>query len=180
MAVVVAQLVDVAGAQEGRSEAGDTRSVGSARAAAVVAATAAAGVGTGYALGWRDGIANDARNALADDDVAGMLAANRSWHRAGWVVKPLLVVDVAGGVAVGGLVEPDAWEVALLAASWGAGVGLGFHAGHNAQQGQRWDYFGEIDGSDRWARTVGPRRVVVAAVVIGVAVWAVTWWALSR
>ena len=109
---------------------------------------------------------------------AAALAANEAWHRAGWVVKPLLVVDVGGAVVVGGLVEPTAWEAVLLAASWGAGVGLGFHAGHNAQQGQAWDYFGSVDGSDRWARAVGPRVVVIGAVPVGVVVWVVTWWVL--
>ena len=42
---------------------------------------------------------------------------------------------------------------------------------HTVQQGQRWDYFGSVDGSDRWARAVGPRVVVLAAVAVGVAVW---------
>ena len=96
---------------------------------------AASGLASGFALGWRDGLANDARMARGAD----ALAANEAWHRAGWVTKPLLVVSVGGAVVVGGLVEPTVWEAALLAASWGAGVGLGFHAGHNAQQGQAWD-----------------------------------------
>ena len=107
---------------------------------------------------------------------AAALAANEAWHRAGWVVKPLLVVDVGGAVVVGGLVEPTVWEAVLLAASWGAGVGLGFHAGHNAQQGQAWDYFGSVDGSDRWARAVGPRVVAIGAVAVGVVVWVVAWY----
>ena len=74
--------------------------------------------------------------------------------------------------------EPTAWEAVLLASSWGAGVGLGFHFGHNAQQGQRWDYFGSVDGNDRWARAVGAQAVVIAAIVVGVAVWVVAWRAL--
>lgn len=145
----------------------------------MVGGAAVLGVATGFALGWRDGIANDARNALADDDPARSYAANEAWHRAGWVVKPLLVLDVGGAVAVGGVVEPTATEAAVLAVSWGAGVGLGFHVGHNAQQGQAWDYFGSVDGSDRWARAVGSRLVVVAALVVGVAVWVVAWRVLA-
>lgn len=146
------------------------------RAAAVVGAAAAAGVGTGFALGWRDGIANDARQRSG----AAGYAANEAWHRAGWVTKPLLVLDVGGAVVVGGVVEPTAWEAVLLAASWGAGVGLGFHFGHNAQQGPAWDYFGTVDPSDGWARAVGPRVVVVTAVAVGVAVWVLTWRVLAR
>ena len=47
---------------------------------------------------------------------------------------------------------------------------------HTVQQGQRWDYFGSVDGSDRWARAVGPRVVVLAAVAVGVAVWVAAWY----
>ena len=139
---------------------------GGLQRAAVVTATGLSGFATGFGLGWRDGIANDARIALSDDDPAASLEANHAWHTAGYVTKPLLVLDLAGGLAVGGLVEPSLSETLLLAASWGASLGVGFHLGHNAQQGQRWDYFGSVDPSDQWAKAVGPSAVVVGAIVV--------------
>lgn len=134
--------------------------------ATIVTATGLSGFATGFSLGWRDGIANDARIALSDDDPAASLAANHAWHRIGYITKPLLMLDVGGALAIGGLVEPSLTETLLLAASWGASLGIGFHLGHNAQQGQRWDYFGTVDPSDQWAKALGPTAVTAAAIVV--------------
>lgn len=133
----------------------------------VVGGSFSAGLATGLALGARDGAANDARLAYARRD-PDALDYNLAWHRWGWATKPLLVLDFAGTVAIGGLVDPSPLEAALLAASFGAGVGLGFHLGHNWQQGQPWDYFGSVDPSDQVVHSVGP-RVVLGVAIAGTA-----------
>jgi hypothetical protein len=136
--------------------------------AAIVGTAAVTGFATGFALGWRDGVNNDLRWAVDAHGYGSSeaLALNREWHRWGWITKPALVVDLSTGVAIGGVARPDVLETLFLAASWGASLGVGFHLGHNAQQGQRWDYFGSVDPSDQWAKAIGPTAVTAGAIVV--------------
>lgn len=146
----------------------------------VVSATAASGLLLGFGLGARDGVANDINHAAVNHGYGSReaLQLNGTWHDLGWVLKPALVVNFAGAIAIGHVVEPSLGEGLLLAASWGASVGLGFHFGHNWQQGQAWNYFGSIDRSDRFANEVGPTLVVVSSIAVGAALYYITYRAL--